>query len=359
MVSRFVKFITAMLVLVALSSVGLAKKKEDKKAMPPMPNQKIVFVRADPTLGISSMRSITDAESTGEISGSHDAGEYQSTAAANPKSSQIGIMNSDGSGAKMLKVYGVDPDVSPDGTKVVYCSERETLWAQIYVVNADGTSPKRLTDIKSGDACGPEWSHDGKKIVFHAFGKMNPRHDPAIWVMDADGSNQKKIMDSGLEPTWSPDDKQIAFASDRIGGTFQIYAMNADGANVRRLTDHKGEDSSPSWAPDGAAIVYSSQASGDRRGLFLMSVDGKEQHGVAHSKYQDFCFPAWSTDGKMILFTALNRIGPQNIVMGDERPRCEMWSGEYQLFAMDSDGQTYPVTDARVMAMHGTYGRAK
>jgi dipeptidyl aminopeptidase/acylaminoacyl peptidase len=359
MISRCAKFIFGTFVLFGISSLVFAGKKNEKKAMPPMPNQKIVFVRADPTLGIASTRSITDAESTGDISGSHEAGEYQSTAAANPKSSRIGIMNPDGSGATMLKVYGVDPDLSPDGTKVVYCSERETLWAQIYVVNVDGTSAKRLTDIKGGDACGPRWSHDGKKIAFHAFARMNPRHDPAIWIMDADGSNQKKVMDSGLEPTWSPDGKQIAFASDRNGGIFQIYAMNADGSNVRRLTNHKGEDSSPSWAPDGAAIVYSTQASGDRLGLFLMSVDGKEQHGVAHSKYQDFCFPTWSMDGRMVLFTALNRFGPQNIMVGEERPRCELWSGEYQIFAMDSDGQTYTVTDARVMAMHASYGKAK
>ncbi len=77
-----------------------------------------------------------------------------------------------------------------------------------------------------------------------------------IWVTDADGSNQKKLTDRGLDPTWSPDDRQIA-ASNREGRVFQIYLMDADGSNAKRLTKDKGEASNPAWAPDGQAIAYS------------------------------------------------------------------------------------------------------
>jgi Tol biopolymer transport system component len=133
--------------------------------------------------------------------------------------------------------------------------------------------------------------------------------------------------------------------------------MNGDGSNVRRLTQHKGEDSSPAWAPDGAAIAYISEAEGDRRGLFLMAPDGSQQHRLALSKHQDFCFPAWSLDGKQIVFTALNRLGPQGIVTGEERPRCEQWSGEYQIVTFDSDGVTHRLTDAKLMGMHASYGK--
>jgi dipeptidyl aminopeptidase/acylaminoacyl peptidase len=325
--------------------------------------EKIVFVRADPSIGVSAMRTITVANDTagrsselGLSTSTHDVPDMQATAFANAKKNEIALMNPDGSNVTRLHVFGSDPALSPDGTKIAYCSMRETQYSQIYVMNSDDTGEKRLTNFNTGDACGPSWSHDGSKLAFHAFALMNPRRNPEIWVMNADGSNQKRLTEHGLDPFWSPDGRQIAFASKR-DGIFQIYAMNADGSNIRRLTKHNAEDSNPAWAPDGGAIAFVSVTGDDRRGLFIMASDGSELHGIAHSKHQDFCFPSWSLDGKTIAFTALNRLGPQSIVVGEERPRCEMWSGEYQLFALDSEGKIHQLSDAKLMGMRPAYGR--
>ena len=319
-------------------------------------DEKIVFVRADPTVGVNATESIQDLDASGAVVGSHVGPQFEALSQTNAKRDEIETMNRDGSGVVDLHVSGSAPAISPDGKKIAYCSSRQTIYSQIYVMNADGSDQKKLTNFNTGDACSPAWSHDGKKIAFHAFALTNPPRNPEIWVMDADGANQKRLVDHGVEPAWSPDDHKIAYASNR-DRIFQIYVINADGSGGHRITKNNGEDSSPAWAPDGATIAFSSETEGDRRGLFLVVADGSEQRRLAFSKHQDFCFPSWSLDGKDIAFTALTRLGSQGIVVGEEKPRCEMWSGQYQTFTLDSEGKVHRLTDAKLMAKHASYGR--
>ncbi|GAC1436595.1 MAG: hypothetical protein NVS9B5_20280 [Terriglobales bacterium] len=74
-----------------------------------------------------------------------------------------------------------------------------------------------------------------------------PRHpmlrgrNPAIWVMDADGSNQRKIIDHGIDPIWSFDDRKIAYASNHEGEIFHISLANSDGTDVHRIPKRKGK----------------------------------------------------------------------------------------------------------------------
>ncbi len=328
--------------------------------------EKIVFVRPDPVITTSSSHQIHYADAVGGNSGSvdapgaaihsADAPEMQFNSVSDAKMNLLAVMNPDGSGIAELHVNGYDPSVSPDGKRIAFCSSRNDQYSQIYVVNGNGSGEQRLTKITTGDSCGPVWSHDGKKIAFYSFASPHPSRNPAIWVMDPDGSNLKKLAEHGLSATWSPDDRQIAFASNR-DGRFQIYAMNSDGSNVRRLTNNKAEDSSPAWAPDGGAIVFVSNRESEHPALFLMGADGSEQHRLIFSKHQDFCFPAWSLDGKMIAFTSLNRVAAQTIPVGEERPRCEMWTGEYQMFTVDSEGKLHQLTNTKYMAMKPSYGR--
>lgn len=318
--------------------------------------EKIVFVRPDPVIIASSSGTRLSADPVGGAIHSVEDPSMQFHANADAKMNSLAEMNPDGSGIADLHINGYDPSVSPDGTKIAFCSLRDDQYSQIYVANADGSGEKRITKITTGDSCGPVWSHDGKKIAFYSFALPHPSRNPAVWVMDTDGSNLKRIVEHGLSPSWSPDDKQMVYASNR-DGKFQIYAMNSDGTNVRRLTNNKAEESAPAWAPDGAAIVFVSDREGEHPALFLMGADGSEQHRLVFSKRQDFCFPAWSSDGRTIAFSALNRVGAQIVAVGEERPKCEMWSGEYQMFTFDSEGKLHQLTNTKYMAMKPTFGR--
>jgi len=332
------------------------------------PAEKIVFVRPDPQITTTSSMGMLSADTRGTAAANGDQSrgavainsvdnpnmQFHSTSDA--KMNLLAYMNPDGSGITDLHVNGFDPSVSPDGTKITFCSLRDDQYSQIYVMNSDGSGQKRLTKITSGDSCGPVWSHDGKKIAFYSFSQVNPSRNPAIWLMDPDGTNLKRLTEHALSPAWSPNDRQMVFASNRAG-KFQIFVMNSDGSNVRRLTEDKGEDSSPAWAPDGASIVFVSDRDGEHPALFLMGPDGAQQHRLVFSKRQDFCFPAWSTDGSLIAFSALNRVATQFITVGEERPRCEMWTGEYQLFTFDSQGKLHQLTNTKYMAMKPAFGR--
>jgi Tol biopolymer transport system component len=158
------------------------------------------------------------------------------------------------------------PSFFPDGSRIVI-SLPESNGQQIATINNQGKDKKLLT--ATGFNSWPAVSPDGKKIAFGS----NRDGDYEIYVMFADGSSPKRLTNSAgmdFRPAWSPDGMQIAFTSNR-DGDYEIYVMNADGSNVRRVTNHAERDDHACWHPDGRRLAFVGERGG-RFDLYLVEV---------------------------------------------------------------------------------------
>jgi dipeptidyl aminopeptidase/acylaminoacyl peptidase len=127
-----------------------------------------------------------------------------------------------------------------------------------------------------------------------------------IYVMNADGSEQTRLTtDPGIDedPNWSPDGTKIAFNSIRDGNR-EIYVMNADGSEQTRLTNNPAIDTTPDWSPDGEKIVFRRNLESQNPEIYIMNAaDGTEQINISNNPAIDFD-PSWSPDGTKIAFTS-------------------------------------------------------
>lgn len=221
----------------------------------------------------------------------------------------------------------------------------------LFTIDADGTGERQLTPPGSGDSS-PNWSPDGRKIVFSRRGQLNQ-----IYIMNADGSDIRPLMQTKFNetsPAWSPDGRQIAFVSDENGQT-DIYRVNRDGTGRTRVTTNVDNDSHPNWLPDGkdlSFVVYDAEI----YQINVIRIADDIQWRV-DDNIQDNESPAWSPDGKWLAYTS-NVEGNYNIYLMDPKGRNKkrltfIPGGSYDP-AWSPDGK-YIVFDAIHAGQHDLY----
>lgn len=201
--------------------------------------------------------------------------------------------------------------------QIAFASTRSGI-PQLYLVNMDGTGLTPLTEIETG-ACQPSWSPDGSQLAFISPcpGRVefyetlyNESH---LYAINADGSDLRTLTEtegSDFDPAWSPDGNRIAFTSMR-DGLWQIYTLDVNSLAVTLLTNTPGsiESSQPAWSPDGTKIAYTVKRVGTFQ-VWAMSDTGQGGVQLARSGQDLWDFlPIWSPDGRFIYFSQ-RRQGP-------------------------------------------------
>ncbi len=200
----------------------------------------------------------------------------------------------DGSSAKRLtKAMGYDAEgaYSPDGKKIIFCSIRDaygsaklndkekarlkmdpSYFAEIYIMNADGSGQKRLTYLKGYDG-GPFFSPDGERVIWRHFTEKGDTAD--VFTMKIDGTDIKRLTDFGAmswAPYFHPSGEYVVFASNKLGfSNFEVYMVDAAGTREPvRVTHTDGFDGLPVFSPDGKKLMWTSnRTENEKSQLFI------------------------------------------------------------------------------------------
>ena len=247
--------------------------------------------------------------------------------------------------------------------KIAFISDRDAdkkFKNNIYLMATDGSRSVKLATPPEGNknVGGVSISPDDKRIAFHA---IDSSKNADIWVMDVDGENPKRLTfnRNASNPTWSPDGGRIAFEAG-IPPRTSIYVMNADGTNIIKLTNNSVDNKEPAWSPDGKKIIFSAKQKRGRirnlRNLYLIHPEKGQTLKLTNNTKtgQQSSQPAWSPDGKHIAYIYDNDLflmsaGGKNqrkLASGAQQPAWSPDGAEIafvygdDIYAVDVDGKS-------------------
>jgi eukaryotic-like serine/threonine-protein kinase len=192
------------------------------------------------------------------------------------------------------------PTLSADGTTVAFAMRVNGSW-DIYAQRVGGRNATPIVNDPTRDERGAAFSPDGSQIAFHISDATG-----GIFIAGATGESVRRVTDSGFDPAWSHDGKQIAYGTEEIAnpssrlGESTLHVVDVAGGSPRTLVE--GDGVQPSWSPSGTRIVYWSNRGG-QRDIFTVAATGGTPVPVTNDPAIDWS-PVWSPDGKYIYFSS-------------------------------------------------------
>jgi Tol biopolymer transport system component len=236
------------------------------------------------------------------------------------------------------------PSLSPDGQFVAYAGRDRGRWA-IYLLRVGGQRANNLTAEWASDDVQPAFSPDGATVAFRSS-----RDGGGIFVMGATGESARRIVDRGWNPSWSPDGREVAFATHPIFDTpfdrpnpSELWAVSLADGRTRRIT--RDDAVQPAWSPNGRRIAFwGLEKGGSRRDIWTVPAGGGPAVAVTADEAVDWS-PAWSPDGGHLYFSS-DRGGSMNLW----RVAIDETSGRVR-------GEPERVTTPSAFAHHASFAR--
>ncbi len=216
---------------------------------------------------------------------------------------------------------------APTGGSILVSSNRDGAY-NLYALGENGVVRHQLS--RGGNAFGARYTPDGERIVFYRTISTAPNVVNHIFVMDFDGNNLVDVSAraggdfSDTDPDWAPDGSRIVFVRTPRAGAPELWTMNANGGNAKRLLKLSAATGvvadyspAPRWSPDGGRIAFGAVARAKTLGaalypnIFVVDVNGGNERQLTDNDFIN-TMPLWSPDGTQIAWTAKDFLNRQN-----------------------------------------------
>jgi WD40-like Beta Propeller Repeat len=321
----------AMLLVLALAVIGLVASRPHLPAPFGLARPGLIAYDIGGEIFVANpdgtrRRQLTSGQSDGGEMFSHDGTRIAYQTEAADLSSTVMVMDPDGGHpiaiADHLAQVG-DIAWSPDSRRVAFSARiAGSSGFRIYIAAVDHPG---AVQVGGPDVFGldPSWSPDGRTIAFKRVDGLDQADYPVgtLWLIDVGGSTVHRLgrtppggSNSYLNTAWSPDGKRLAFLAPGVGGNFDVYVIDADGTGERDISNSPVDEYWPSWSPDGTRIAYPTMnLTGFNQGTaVVVDPDGSHRVEFAGTPINSNVL-IWSPDGTRLLGYAKDPILDHNV----------------------------------------------